>query len=76
MPVLPNTPTVDIPASNMKKAIAQILLDEGYVKGVQVIDDDKQGVIRIALKYSETGAPGYHGHPPRFQARPAYLHQL
>ena len=36
-------PSVDIPASNLKKAIANILLEEGYVKGVQVIEDDKQG---------------------------------
>ncbi|MBS5479576.1 MAG: 30S ribosomal protein S8 [Acutalibacteraceae bacterium] len=43
--------SVDIPASNMKKAIAQILVDEGYVKNYQVIEDGKQGVIRIALKY-------------------------
>ena len=43
--------TVDIPASNMKKAIAQILVDEGYVKGYQVIEDGKQGVIRMTLKY-------------------------
>ena len=43
--------TVDIPASNMKKAIAQILLDEGYIKNFQVLEDSKQGVIRIALKY-------------------------
>ena len=43
--------TVDIPASNMKKAIAQILLDEGYIKSFQVLEDNKQGVIRIALKY-------------------------
>ena len=43
--------SVDIPASNMKKAIAQILVDEGYVKNYQVIEDDKQGVIRITLKY-------------------------
>jgi len=43
--------TVDIPASNMKKAIADILLEEGYVKGVQVIEDGKQGVIRVTLKY-------------------------
>ena len=42
--------TVDVPASNMKKAIADILLDEGYIKGVQVIEDGKQGVIRITLK--------------------------
>ena len=43
--------TVDVPASNMKKAIAQILLEEGYVKNFQLIDDGTQGVIRIALKY-------------------------
>ena len=43
--------TVDIPASNMKKAIAQILVDEGYVKSFKVIDDGKQGMIEIALKY-------------------------
>lgn len=46
-------PTVDIPASNMKKAIAQILVDEGYTKGFQVIDDGKQGIIRMTLKYGE-----------------------
>lgn len=45
--------TVDVPASNMKKAIAQILLDEGYIKSFQVIDDGKQGIIRIVLKYGE-----------------------
>ena len=43
--------TVDIPASNMKKAIAEILTEEGYVKSYQVIDDGKQGTIRITLKY-------------------------
>lgn len=43
--------TVDVPASNMKKAIAEILNEEGYIKGYQVIEDGKQGVIRIALKY-------------------------
>ena len=43
--------SVDIPASNMKKAIAQILVDEGYVKNFQVIEDGKQGIIRITLKY-------------------------
>ncbi|MCL2517413.1 MAG: 30S ribosomal protein S8 [Oscillospiraceae bacterium] len=43
--------TVDIPASNMKKAIADILISEGYIKGYQVIEDGKQGVIRITLKY-------------------------
>ena len=45
--------TVDVPASNMKKAIAQILVDEGYVKSFQVIDDGKQGIIRVTLKYGE-----------------------
>ncbi len=45
--------TVDVPASNMKKAIAQILLDEGYIKGYQVTEDNKQGVIHITLKYGE-----------------------
>ena len=44
--------SVDVPASNMKKAITQILLDEGYIKDFQVIEDGKQGVIRITLKYS------------------------
>ena len=44
--------TVDVPASNMKKSIAQILLDEGYIKGFQVIEDGKQGVIHITLKYN------------------------
>ena len=43
--------TVDVPASNLKKAIAQILLDEGYIKNFQLIDDGTQGVIRITLKY-------------------------
>ena len=45
--------TVDVPASNMKKAIAQILLDEGYIKGYQVTDDGKQGILTITLKYGE-----------------------
>ena len=43
--------TVDVPASNMKKSIAQILLDEGYIKNYQLIDDGTQGIIRITLKY-------------------------
>ena len=49
--------TVDIPASNMKKAIAQILVDEGFVKGFTVIEDGKQGVIRMTLKYGANKAP-------------------
>lgn len=43
--------TVDIPASKMKKSIAGILTDEGYIKGFDVINDDKQGIIRIQMKY-------------------------
>lgn len=43
--------TVDIPASNMKKAITRILLEEGYIKSYTVVEDGKQGVIRIVLKY-------------------------
>ena len=43
--------SVDIPASNVKKAIAQLLLDEGYLSGFQVIDDGKQGMIHVTLKY-------------------------
>ena len=43
--------TVKVPASTMKKAIAQILVDEGYIKSYKVEDDGKQGVIEIALKY-------------------------
>ena len=45
--------TVDVPASNMKKAIADILQAEGYIKGYQVIEDGKQGIIRITLKYGQ-----------------------
>ena len=48
--------TVDIPASNMKKAIAQILLDEGYIASYKVIEEEKQGVIRVTLKYGENKA--------------------
>ena len=47
--------TVDVPASNMKKAIAQILLDEGYIKNFQTINDGTKGVIRITLKYVQPG---------------------
>ena len=45
--------TVDIPASKMKKSIADILVEEGYVKSYTVIDDGKQGVIRVTLKYAQ-----------------------
>ena len=43
--------SVDVPASNLKKAIAKILLDEGYIKSYEVVEDGTQGVIRIQLKY-------------------------
>lgn len=43
--------TVDVPVSNMKKAIADILVEEGYVKGYELVDDGKQGMIHITLKY-------------------------
>jgi len=44
---------VTLPASNMKKAISQILLDEGYIKSVDYIDDGLQGQIKITLKYAQ-----------------------
>ena len=49
--------TVDVPASNMKKSIAQILVDEGYIKSFQIVEDGKQGIIRIQLKYGPNKAP-------------------
>lgn len=45
--------TVDIPASNIKKAIAEILLQEGFIKGYDVIDDEKQGIIRVQIKFGK-----------------------
>ena len=48
--------SVDIPASNLKKQIAQILQDEGYIKSFKVIDDKKQGIIRVNLKSTDTRA--------------------
>ena len=53
--------TVDIPASNMKKAIAEILLSEGFIKGYQIIEDGKQGVIRVTLKYGAGKQKVLHG---------------
>ena len=53
--------TVDVPASNMKKSIAQILADEGYIRGYQVVEDGKQGIIRITLKYVEGKQRVIHG---------------
>lgn len=53
--------TVEVPASNMKKAIAQILLDEGYIKAYQVVEDNKQGMIKITLKYGANKAAVIQG---------------
>ena len=53
--------TVDVPASNLKKAIAQILLDEGYIKSFELVDNGNQGVIRITLKYLAKKAPVLSG---------------
>ena len=47
--------TVDVPASNMKKELARILLEEGFIRGYDVLEDGKQGIIRIQLKYGQTG---------------------
>ena len=47
--------TVDVPASNIKKEIARILLEEGFIRGYDVIEDGKQGIIRIQLKYGQAG---------------------
>ena len=53
--------TVDVPASNLKKSIAQILLDEGYIRNYQVVEDGKQGIIRITLKYAQGKQKVIHG---------------
>ncbi len=53
--------TVDIPASNMKKSIADILLEEGYIKSYQMVEDGKQGIIRITLKYGQGKSQVIHG---------------
>ncbi len=53
--------SVDIPASNLKKSIAQILLDEGYIKNYQIVEDGKQGIIRVALKYAAGKQKVIHG---------------
>ncbi|MEF9853133.1 MAG: 30S ribosomal protein S8 [Hydrogenoanaerobacterium sp.] len=53
--------TVDIPASNMKKSIVQILLDEGYIKSFTVVEDGKQGIIRVTLKYGPNKTQAING---------------
>ena len=53
--------TVDVPASNLKKSIAQILLEEGYIKNYQIVEDGKQGIIRVTLKYAAGKEKVIHG---------------
>ena len=53
--------SVDIPASNLKKSIAQILLEEGYIKNFQIVEDGKQGIIRVTLKYTAGKQKVIHG---------------
>ena len=53
--------TVDIPASNLKKSIAEILLEEGYIKNFQIVEDGKQGIIRVTLKYAAGKQKVSHG---------------
>ena len=53
--------TVDIPASTLKKAIAEILLNEGFIKSYQIIEDGKQGIIRVTLKYGQGKSKVIHG---------------
>ncbi|MBQ7964773.1 MAG: 30S ribosomal protein S8 [Ruminococcus sp.] len=53
--------TVEIPSSNMKKAICQILVDEGYIKSFSVEEDGKQGMIKVVLKYGEGKTPVIQG---------------
>ena len=54
-------PTVDVPASNLKKTICNILVEEGYIKSVQTIEDNKQGTLRLVLKYGENMKPVISG---------------
>ena len=53
--------TVNMPASNMKKAIAKILLEEGYIKSFDLVDDGVQGQIKVALKYAQGKQPVIKG---------------
>ena len=53
--------TVDIPASNVKKSITQILADEGYIKDFSIVDDGTQGIIRVTLKYTDGKTPVISG---------------
>lgn len=50
-------PTVDVPASNLKKAVCDILVEEGFIKSVQVVEDNMQNVLHLTLKYGENNTP-------------------
>lgn len=68
--------TVDIPASGVKKAIAEILREEGYINGYQIIEDGKQGVIRVTLKYGANKSKVIQGLRRVSKPGPSHLHQL
>ena len=53
--------TVDVPASNLKKSIAEILLEEGFIKNFQIVEDGTQGIIRVTLKYAQGKQKVIHG---------------
>ena len=67
--------TVDVPASNVKKAIADILVSEGYIKSYQVVEDGKQGTLHITLKYVGKQKV-ISGHPSGLQARSPDLFRM
>jgi len=56
-----NHSTVDVPASQMKRSIVEILRDEGYLEGYELLEDDRQGVLRVRLKYLPNGAAAIRG---------------
>ena len=66
--------SVDVPASKMKKAIAQILLDEGYIKSFEVVEGNTQGIIRIALKYVDNRQKAITGN--KRVSKPACVYTL
>ncbi len=68
--------TVSVPASNMKKAIAQILVDEGYIKSFKVVEDGKQGIIEIDTQIRSEQIVCYHRYSQSIKARSAYIHKL
>ena len=53
--------SVEVPSSNIKKAIVEVLMEEGYIRRFMVLDDGKQGIIKIFLKYTEDKKPAITG---------------